>query len=464
MTPLLPLLAAAVLNAAPLTLDQALAEAESQSLELEAARARLQQAEQLSARAWAGYLPTLTVGGSYTRNNVEARIRQPTGYNIRDVGAPPSGTPGPYDPSQPASPQNPPGQPTSHILYPADYADIVIQPLDALGAQAQVSQAILAPALFPAIRSAGLATEAAQQSTEATRREVLFAVAQGYFGVATLQEALKVNEHLLDVAKAHERDAKVKESAGATSRLARLRAELERSRAEQDVVRAKNALESGRLALAALLNRPADFDVVPPGEVQLPEGLESSPEALGDALQKRPDVAAARTGAEVAHTNRVTTALKYAPTVGLTARGNVSNAAGFSGSNQTWAVTLGVNWTLWDGGLREAELREASAKIAEARATQAQAERRASDELAKSRLDLVNSRASLSKAEDSAKLARESARLAEKSYQAGAASSLEVTDANTALAQAEVGLLTERLNVQLTSLRLLKAAGLFAAQ
>ncbi|MCI0672601.1 MAG: TolC family protein, partial [Myxococcaceae bacterium] len=146
MTPLLPLLAAAVLNAAPLTLDQALAEAESQSLELEAARARLQQAEQLSARAWAGYLPTLTVGGSYTRNNVEARIRQPTGYNIRDVGAPPSGTPGPYDPSQPASPQNPPGQPTSHILYPADYADIVIQPLDALGAQAQVSQAILAPA------------------------------------------------------------------------------------------------------------------------------------------------------------------------------------------------------------------------------------------------------------------------------------------------------------------------------
>ena len=59
-------------------------------------------------------------------------------------------------------------------------------------------------------------------------------------------------------------------------------------------------------------------------------------------------------------------------------------------------------------------------------------------------------------------LARESTELAEISFKAGVATYLEVTDAHAALSNAEVSLLTERLNVQLSSLRLLKASGRFA--
>jgi outer membrane protein TolC len=443
-----------------LSLDEALAQAQSGSLDLQVARARLAQAQQLSARAWAGYLPTLTVGGSITRNNVAASISQPTGYAIRDCttgcAAPGGGAPTP-------PPAGLPGQPTPYALVPTGYVDVTIQPLTSLGAQAQLSQAVLAPALIPAIRAADLSVEAAGLSTESARREVLFAVAQGYYGVATLQEALRVSEQLLASAQAHERVARTQEQAGAAPRLARLRAELERSRAEQDVVRARNALASARLALAALLNRPADFAVASPPEVALPEGLETQEGALADALQSRPDVAAARTQAEAARAQRTVAALRYAPNVGLTARYNLTNAAGFAGRNDTWAVGLGVNWTLFDGGLREADLRDAAARVAEAEAARAQLERRTADELARARLELTSARANAAKAEDAVRLARESQDIAERSFLAGAASSLEVTDATTSRASAEVSLLTERLNAQLASLRLLRAAGLFAA-
>ncbi|MFY0577665.1 TolC family protein [Cystobacter fuscus] len=62
-----------------LTLNQALEEAREKNLDLKVARARLDQALLQSRRAWAGYLPTVTVGGSYTRNSAEAVFALPGG-------------------------------------------------------------------------------------------------------------------------------------------------------------------------------------------------------------------------------------------------------------------------------------------------------------------------------------------------------------------------------------------------
>ncbi len=446
---------ASVARASTLTLDQAMEEAQKQSLDLEVVRARAKQAEQLSSRAWAAYLPNLSVGGSYTRNNLEAKISLPTRYAIRQVA-----------PGVPTEDPNPdlPGSPTPYGLLPAEVTTVTIQPADALGAQAQLNQALLVPALWPAIRAASFTQDAALATAEATRREVLFQVAQAFYGMATLQETLKVSERLLEVARAHEKDAQIKEQAGAVAKLTRLRAELDRSRAEQDVLRARNALASARLALAALLNRPGDFEVAPPPEPALPPDLvEGALNTVPDALAARPDVAAARFGTSAAESNRTSSYLSYLPSVFFNARYAVSNASGFTGSNTVWALTFAANWTLFDGGLREANLRDAAAKVVEARAQRAIMERRTSDELTRSRLDLESAIASRQKAEESARLARESSDLAEVSFKAGAGTYLQVTDANAALVNSEVSLLTEKLNVQLSALRLLKASGRFAA-
>jgi outer membrane protein TolC len=207
------------------------------------------------------------------------------------------------------------------------------------------------------------------------------------------------------------------------------------------------------------MNEPADFDVVVPEEPVLPEGIDE----LEKVVMARPDVAAARRGVDLAETGRSATKWKYAPNLGLSAVYRWANVAGFTGKNTSWAVTLGLQWVLWDGGLREAELREGSAKIAEAEANARSAENKARDEVRRAMLDLASARANRVKAEEQLRLAREGQRLVDVSFKAGTATYLEVTDANTALAAAETGFVGETLNASLAALRVLKAAGQFAA-
>jgi outer membrane protein TolC len=149
--------------------------------------------------------------------------------------------------------------------------------------------------------------------------------------------------------------------------------------------------------------------------------------------------------------------------VGLTGLYRTSNVAGFTGQS-LWSVTVGAQWTLWDGGLREINLREESARVAEATAQQKLTESRALEEVARARLDYENARANLAKAEEALVLSRETSRLTEISFKAGVATYLEVADANSALTSAEVGAISERLQTSLAALRLLRAAGLFMAK
>jgi multidrug efflux system outer membrane protein len=440
-----------------LTFQEVLVRMENQNLDLQVARARLAQAQELSAKAWSGYLPQITAGASYTRNSDQAVLALPSGYFIRDTGVV-SGPPAPADPTAPPTPENPPGSPTSLILFPSGFQELPIQRFNQIGAQVQLNQAIIAPALCMAIKASRIAEEVAALNVEAGRREILFAAAQLYFGAAGLKQVVSVQERLLAVNTAREKDTQVGYEAGAQPKVALLRAQIERARAEQDLLRARNSYLSTVQSLATLMNEPADFDVVVPEEPVLPDGIDE----LEKVVLERPDVEAARRNVELAETGKSAVKWKYAPNLGLSAVYRWANVAGFTGKNTSWAITLGLQWTLWDGGLREAELRENSAKVVEATANARAAENKARDEVRRAMLDLASARANRVKAEEQLRLAREGQRLVDVSFKAGSSTYLEVTDANTALAAAETGFVGETLNASLAALRVLKAAGQFA--
>lgn len=442
-----------------LTFQQVLEKAEAQNLDLQVARARLAQAREISAKVRSGYLPRLTASGSYTYNGVEAVLPVVTGYYIRDVGQPQGP---PFNPGQPPSPENPPGAPTNLTLFPSGIEEIPIQVRHQFGAQVQLDQALIAPALIAAIGAASLAEETAELGTEAARREILFAVAQLYFGAAGVKEAVAVQERLLEVNTAREKDAKARYDVGAQPKVALLRSQIDKARVEQDLLRARNAYRSALFALATLLNEPADFDVQVPEEPVLPAVLEAE-ELEEEALKSRPDVKAALKGVERAEASRSSVAWKYAPSVGLSAYYRVTNVAGFAGQPDVWAATVGLQWALFDGGLREAELRESSAQVVEAQASARAAENKARDEVRRALLDLESAQANRRKAAEQLTLARENARLVEAAVRVGTATYLEQADANAALLGAETGFVGETINASLAALRLLKAAGRFGA-
>lgn len=430
----------------PLTLAAALAEAERGSPDLAAARSRLEQARAGVARARAAHLPQLRAAATYTRNSEAARLQLPVGFTIRDVGAPTSGG-------------GLPGQPTNLAAVPTQVVSTTIQARDQLGAQLEISQAILAPQLWYAIEAAGAAARAADATLDAARRELRFGVAQAYYAAAAADQVVMIQDRQVAVARAHERDAEALVGAGAQPRIALLQASMERTRAEQDLVRAQDAREAAWSILATLLGRAesSEFILGPPPTPVLPADVAGLEE---EAARHRPEVAAASAAAEAAGASRSAVTARYLPTVGAFGQGRWSNVAGFAGREESWAAGLSLSWTLFDGGGREADLREAGARLAEAEATRDASVIRARDEVRRARADLWASRANVAKAEQQVSLARENQRLVEASFRAGQSTSLEATDANAALASAELAAMNEHLAADLAALRLLRAAGL----
>lgn len=458
-TPLPQQVTPAVPQLPVLTLDQALQQASQKNYELKQAQARLDQAHQAGAKAWSLYLPQVTVGGTYVRNSVQAAFSQPTGYSIRDTGSPTSGPAN--DPTQPTSPTNPPGSPTNLTLYPSGFEDVVIQKYNQFSAQAQLNQALIVPTLWTGIKAAYESEKVAELNTENARREILFAVAQSYYGAEGLKEAARVQHHLLDIDRVREHDAEVRYKAGTSPKIALLRAQIDLGNAEQDVKRADNAYLIAKSGLATLLGRDPDFDVEVPPEPATPSEGEQALEQT--ALKERPDVQAARAALQLAQTQRTGDWLAYLPTLGGSAQYRWSNSAGFTGSSTSWAIILALNWTIWDGGLREANLRESAARIVERQAGLEGLEATSRDEVRQALLQLDSAQANRVKAAETLKLARENLNLVHASVEAGVGTYLDEEDATGELISAELSLVRETLSASLSVLRVARAAGTFQA-
>ncbi len=422
MTTLTTALLALSLAQAPqtLTLQEALRRADEVNLDLQAARTRVTQAKASVWKAWSGHLLQIGVSGAWNQNDRLAAFQLPDGAG---------GT-----------------------------ITATIQPRTQLAGQAQATQVLLAPQLWFAIQSAYQAEDATTYGVENTRRDLLFGVAQAYYMVASMRRLVDVAQQLQEMAERQSKDAAVRYKAGTIAKVARLRADIDFSRAEQDLIRARNNYEGARLALAVLLDRKPDFDVVEPVEPPLPadtSGLEQA------ALDNRLDLKAARSQEGVYASLRRSSAMRYLPTVAAFGRATYADPAGLTGAKEAWTVGLSLNWTILDGGLREAELRDTSAKMAEAEFSRRALENRAQAEVRSALLDLESARANTRKAKEQRDLAAENQRLVDVSFKAGAATAVEQADATSALRNAEIQYATEALQAQLAAVRVLRASGTF---
>ncbi|HET8541325.1 MAG TPA: TolC family protein [Anaeromyxobacter sp.] len=408
-----------------ITIQDALRSASERNLDLKVLSAQLAQAEEISWKAWSGYLPRASLSGAWQAQKSQV-ARFP-----RDFNDPAAGT-----------------------------VPIEIQPGSVLQGQAEVSQAILSPALIFGIRQATAAERAATLNIANGRRSLLFGVAGTYYAAAALKETVGVSVRLLEVAQRQEKDARVRYQAGTIAKVGLLRAEIDRARAEQDLKRARNSYESQRLALATLLDRDTSFDVTPPPPPPL--AADPNPDELVKlALDLRLDVKAARADIDAAHAFRNGAAARYLPNVGAFARYSRRDAAGALGGGEDWAAGLALTWSILDGGLRESDIREGNARIAQADAAARLTEARARQEVVQALIDLDSARANIAKAREQRDLAAENSRLVDVSYRAGAATAVELADATAALRTAEIGVVTEQLNAQLAALRVLLAVGEF---
>jgi outer membrane protein TolC len=430
-----------------LTLREAIDAARTQNLDIQQLDARVQMARQLTWKAWSAYLPQVNAGVQVVRNQYEVSFDLPSGYWVRDMGTQ----------QGPSGGGTVPGNPTNFLVYPSALSSSVVVPLVQTQGQVKLSQALVAPQAWLLIANAYKAEKVIDYNIMQARRDILFGIAQLYYGVANLNELISVQERQVVLTKERERDARVRFQAGTGTKVGLLRAEIDRAQAEEDLKRAQIDYQRAKLSLATALDRPDDFDIVLPSTPAQPKG----PNLEQQALDLRPDVKAAAENLDLAYGQRTQLYMQYLPTIGGFGAYNYASTSTFNPNNFSWQIGIGLTWTILDGGLREASIREASARIVEADAAKRLTDLKAVERVKQSQLDLEAAVANRAKAKERTGLATENARLVDVAYKAGAATYLESTDSVQTLRQAEVGLVFESLNVDLATLKLLNAVGAF---
>jgi len=290
-------------------------------------------------------------------------------------------------------------------------------------------QPLYAPALPAAVRAQRAAMAATSYAKLALEQRLQRDVSVGYLdwlranrsadivaaSRALLQENLRINESLF-------RNGTITED-----QVLRARAEL--LAVEQQLSETRQLRDQARSYLNFLLNRPLDTmldDAVIDGEL---------------ALTQRPDVGQFEGNVKAMESRVAIARAARLPSLGLAVDGGTQGEKYEFGRGRNYAtVSLLLNWTLFDGGARRAEEREAKLALRQIETQRMQLAQQIALEVQQALDRLQTSQVSLQVAEARAAAARAAFRIAGRKRDEGVISQVEFLDARTSLTAAELNL------------------------
>ncbi len=292
------------------------------------------------------------------------------------------------------------------------------------------------------------------------KEQYLLKVAQDIYNYLKAKRATEIAQSNVERLKKHRDAAKIRLKVGEVTKTDVLRAEAELSGAEAELIQAKNILKVAKSVLAKDAGIDRDFELL---ESKLIDPyLEINLDTIkAIAKESRPEIKFAQLSKEIARKNVNYAIGSFFPTLSLSATyqrldQTPSNQA--TNKESSYAIAA-INFPIFEGGLRRAEVGEAKAKLR-------QAELQYDDTVKEVLIDVESAyhsyltfRDTIKSLEAEVAFARENFNSVSKQYQYGLANSIDVTDANTFLVTAERKLMEAQYNYQLAILRLRQATG-----
>lgn len=296
-----------------------------------------------------------------------------------------------------------------------------------------------------ALRLASIESEAALVDIDRSEQDLALSVVKAYYDLMWAERNLGVVEETQQQKKLHAGMARTRFQNGVATQVDVLRSEVAVANGQPDVVRARNAILLGRAQLNYYLVRPVEFPTQVIGEFEEQPWEEWDLDALSrEAMRRRPEL------------NRLRLAEKSAAAQIDLARAESRMRIDFNSAygimtrmpqnllnNQFTRWSFGVNFTLpvFDGFKRSGMVWQATASERAARLERERMEqqvrlglRQGLDELAAARETVEASRATVRQAEKVLEMTQAN-------YKYGAATTLDVVDAQAAVSVARSNLL-----------------------
>ena len=286
-------------------------------------------------------------------------------------------------------------------------------------------------------RQAGLATEIAQLQTDRAYQTVANEVSVAYYQVLrtralkkTAQDAVRRSEDDLDVAKKLEKGGVLEKE-----KVLRVEVEVAESHRLLDGAEGAEAVAVAALNLAIGLNVNSQTGVQETSEV--PPFTQSLAECLQGAVGMRREFQVARESIQVADEGRRVAKADFAPKI--LAEGSLIDfqQSAPRGHADLAAGGIKLEWGLFEGGKRVAELRISDSKI---RAAMAQADTIADTiafQVTESYRNLITARRGIDRSRPAVAQSEENHRLVRARAKLGDATSAEITDAESTLTRSQ---------------------------
>ena len=415
-----------------ITLDEALTLARDHNWDLRAARARFEQSASDVQQAWAALLPRVVVQGKYTHNYKAVTFDIATELS-----------------------QFMPG--LAGVI--GSTAPIEIQKKEQLDAGINLTVPLIVPYAYSALAAARKVHLANAANFSITEADVLMTVAQTFYAAAGGDELLLTRKDAVAVALETLENSKARFQAGTVAQVDVMRAEVAVVRAKQDETEAEDTRAQVYRALATLLGTREPLRVIPTTIAAVEPASDKT--LVDNAFRLRPEFVFYQNTIDSASLAIRSFSWQWAPMLSAFGNAQTFNYQSFSGDKYSWAVGLQLDWTLYDGGSRDAERRRAMAQRHEFEARLQLLRDTVADGVINARGTFDTKRCAVDSAVRSLELSREALRLVRVQYTFGKATQLDLLQAQDSLVSAEVEVAQSRFQLALADLQLKRETGDF---
>lgn len=312
-----------------------------------------------------------------------------------------------------------------------------------------------------AVSEARSLEKTASENVEVVKSRLAYAAVDAFYGVLFLQQNLKVQDDEIQALTQHLDIARNKVRAGTATNFDVLSTQVRIATAQSQRVDIANALDQRSIELRQLMGLKPDQPVQPVGG--WPEG---APDLNLDslttvALAQRPDLQMSRNAVAAAEVRTRMASLSDRPSVALDLSFGAKNGyvPQLNLIRANWIAGVSVRVPVYNGHLASKQVRESQADVSAARSRTEDVARGVSADVQKA---VVAVRASLQKIRTGDVQVREAHAaldLARTRYQAGVVTNLDILDAETLLAQAELVQLRARYELVQSRYMLRQAVG-----
>jgi outer membrane protein TolC len=346
---------------------------------------------------------------------------------------------------------------TTTLNKGVEFQGTTVSPQNSATGVIDVTMPIYAPAAWARRTQALDQKTVAELARADTARQTALETADAFLTVIARRRAVETNVRARDTAQSHFELARQLQERGTGSRLNQLRAQQELSIDEGLVEASRLALYQAQEALGVLLAADGPVDAADEPDFTAPEPSQN----VATGLLPRSDLklfSAEQSAAERVVRDSVKDRF---PSLSATFEPQANYPSPFFTPSRSWRFLLQLSIPVYDNGRRAGERVERESALDVARANLTGALTRASSEVRAAREAVASAERSLASAQAGAGQAQEVVAIVNISFRAGAATNIEVIDAEQRARDADATVANAEDALRRARLSLLNALGLF---